>query len=65
MIFQYEVIILNIKGRLKKLEEVLTVMDQDEKNKIIKLIALDYYIEEDSEESEELYREAVKNMKRW
>ena len=41
------VIILNIKGRLKKLEEVLTVMDQDEK--IINLIkALDYYIEEDS-----------------
>ena len=55
---------MNIKGRLKKLEEVLTVMDQDEK--IINLIkALDYYIEEDSEESEELYREAVKNMKRW
>ena len=58
------VIILNIKGRLKKLEEVLTVMDQDEK--IINLIkALDYYIEEDTEEAEELYREAVRNMKRW
>ena len=54
---------LNIKGRLKKLEEVLTVMDQDEK--IINLVnALDYYIEEDTEEAEELYREAVKNMKR-
>jgi len=54
---------LNIKGRLKKLEEVLTVMDQDEK--IINLVnALDYYIMEDTEEAEELYREAVKNMKR-
>ena len=58
------VTILRIKGRLKKLEEALTFMDQDEK--IINLIkALDYYIEEDSEESEELYREAVRNMKRW
>lgn len=58
------VVILNIKGRLKKLEEVLTVMDQDEK--IINLVnALDHYIEEDTEEAEELYREAVKNMKRW
>ena len=55
---------LNIKGRLKRLEEVLTVMDQDEK--IINLVnALDYYIEEDTEEAKELYCEAVKNMKRW
>lgn len=54
---------LNIKGRLKKLEETLSVMDQDEK--IINLVnALDYYIMEDTEEAAELYREAVKNMKR-
>lgn len=55
---------MNINGRLKKLEETLSVMDQDEK--IINLVnALDYYIEEDTEEAEELYREAVRNMKRW
>ena len=54
---------MNIKGRLKKLEEALPVMDQDEK--IINLVkALDHYIEEDTEEAEELYREAVRNMKR-
>ena len=54
---------MNIKGRLKKLEEVLTVMDQDEK--IINLVnALDYYIMEDTEEAAKLYREAVKNMKK-
>ena len=55
---------MNIKGRLKKLEETLSVMDQDEK--IINLVnALDYYIEEDTEEAAKLYSEAVKNMKRW
>ena len=54
---------MNINGRLKKLEETLSVMDQDEK--IINLVkALDRYIKEDTEEAEELYREAVKNMKR-
>lgn len=54
---------MNIKGRLKKLEETLSVMDQDEK--IINLIeSLNRYIKEDTEEAEELYREAVKNMKR-
>lgn len=55
---------MDIKGRLKKLEETLSVMDQDEK--IINLVnALDYYIMEDTEEAAELYREAVRNMKRW
>ena len=54
---------MDIKGRLKNLEETLSVMDQDEK--IINLIeSLDRYIKEDTEEAEELYREAVKNMKR-
>ena len=53
MIFQYEVKRLNIKGRLKKLEETLSVMDQDEK--IINLIkSLDHYIEEDTEEAAKL-----------
>lgn len=54
---------MNIKGRLKKLEEELPIMDQDEK--IVNLVnALDHYIKEDTEEAEELYREAVRNMKR-
>lgn len=54
---------MNINGRLKKLEETLSVMDQDEK--IINLIeSLDRYIKEGTDEAEELYCEAVKNMKR-
>ena len=54
---------MDIKGRLKKLEETLSVMDQDEK--IINLVnALDHYIKEGTDEAEELYCEAVKNMKR-
>ncbi|MFL2131991.1 hypothetical protein ACEN4F_11155 [Ruoffia sp. FAM 20858] len=54
---------MNIKGRLKKLEETLSVMDQDEK--IINLVkSLEHCIKEDTDEAEELYREAVRNMKR-
>ena len=54
---------MNINGRLKKLEETLSVMDQDEK--IINLIeSLERYIKEDTDEAEELYCEAVRNMKR-
>ena len=54
---------MDIKGRLKKLEETLSVMDQDEK--IINLIeSLDRYIKESTDEAEELYREAVRKMKR-
>ena len=61
--YRWEMKQMDIKGRLKKLEETLSVMDQDEK--IINLIeSLDRYIKEDTEEAEELYREAVKNMKR-
>ena len=61
--YRREIKQMDIKGRLKKLEETLSVMDQDEK--IINLIeSLDRYIKEDTEEAEELYREAVKNMKR-
>ena len=61
--YRREIKQMDIKGRLKKLEETLSVMDQDEK--IINLVkALDRYIKEDTEEAEELYREAVKNMKR-
>ena len=54
---------MNIKGRLKKLEETLSVMDQDEK--IINLVkSLKHYIKEGTDEAEELYREAVRKMKR-
>ena len=61
--YRREIKQMDIKGRLKKLEETLSVMDQDEK--IINLIeSLDRYIKENTEEAEELYREAVKNMKR-
>ena len=61
--YRWEMKQMDIKGRLKKLEETLSVMDQDEK--IINLIeSLDRYIKEGTDEAEELYREAVKNMKR-
>ena len=61
--YRREIKQMDIKGRLKKLEETLSVMDQDEK--IINLIeSLDRYIKEDTEEAEELYREAVRKMKR-
>ena len=49
-----------------QIEEIgRNIVRYESRRKIINLIeSLDRYIKEDTEEAEELYREAVKNMKR-